>query len=707
MKKIFILLGIILLMILQTTALTITEIITSPEKIRTDSKFTIIAQLEGDSCSTEVRFYIDGSLVSTEDVACDRLSAESKVIDVEGDDLLCGEHELRAELFNRGIGVMNLTKDLSIGNQPNTSIDYGYSDNKILMNFSDSKTGGPIFNLHIEIYNVKKGPGTAESLSSDNKGVILFQPKEYGEYRYQIDDADYCGNSSVYYKKLIRVDGPYPENPMAGELISLAVPTGIGIKVFDSNGNLYTTGILTNFGGGVNLTINEPGNYTLSLGDINSYYWSRNISINVWGKENTTIKILPELTVRGGDVSIEVWSGGEKLNNSKLTIEEPSKQSFIYLTDGNGTLVFKPDAAGKYTVKFEDEKHTASERTFEARNTFKLDYSPKDLRVDGEISVYARDQLNNLVPGATISVEGTTYGLTGYDGKYSFRLNAPGNYNVTAAKLDFLDASMELYVISPLYIQIKNQEIEYGTQINPKVFDSQNKEIAAKIRVIKPSGAEVYINGSYIPDEVGVYELYAEADNYISSSKNFTVKPMPLELRLVLAKDKLYINTTTSDVPVGGISLTLEKADGGKEKLVTDELGSAIVAIKEGGRIRITANEGSLNPRYETITVVRNLNKQYDYTTLLIALSIIAFLALIGVALVYLTPKKEEARKVVKPYFTNDFKKRSGERSSLRTSSGLSSRKDQGKGLGKSGGQGRSSSLFSQKTEGRESGKRR
>jgi hypothetical protein len=364
------------------------------------------------------------------------------------------------------------------------------------------------------------------------------------------------------------------------------------------------------------------------------------VGLYVSAKASDSIEAVPAKALRGSPVALTLRADGVPLANATITIEDPEGMLEDLSSGINGTIGYTPDQTGIYVVTFSDPKHLGAETTFEVRNSFLLDYTPKEPEVDADINVYARDHENNLVPGATVSIKDVTYGLTGSDGKYTFHVSEPKKYTVLVTRSDYWDESIEFTTISPLYLEISPEEFELGETVRVKAYETRRNEVAADLIVISPDGSSTPFNGSFRPEKVGSYEVSASKKGYIATSGNFSVKAHPLEMTISIASDRILVNTTSHGLPAAKIPLVVEKTSG-KEKIVTDGQGHAVIRIKNDGRIKISANPTGENPDYGKITVVRNIVKLHDYSGLIMGLSAVALVALIALAVVYAAPRWE------------------------------------------------------------------
>ena len=639
-------------LLLQSPALAASiDSIDVPSIVPVGNGFRITASFSGDVCGSQANFYVDQKFINSKGLVCGRETAESDMINPSAESFSCGMHKITVALSKDNQVLSNSSRDVSFGNLPVITVSADPKDPlAVTLNFKDNTSGIPLQYLKVHIYNVRKGTSSAEWHSTDPQGNINFSSRDTGQYMLTIEDSDYCGNASFYLKRPLYINGPFPANPIVGDLISMAVPGGVGIKVYNSSGELYLTGA-TSIAGGVNFTINDPGNYTLVIGAENSLYGTKNLSVYVSAKTSDSLEADPDKAVLGSPVEITLRAYGKPLANATISIEDPDGLVEELSTGGNGTLSYIPETAGIYTLSFSDPRHLGAQAVFEARNQLVLDYTPKEPRVDRDITVYARDQLNNLVAGATVSIKDVVYGLTASDGKYTFRVPEPKKYSVLVTGSDYWDAVMEFTTISPLFLDITPDVFELGGNVHVKTYDTKGNVVGSDLELTLPDGLATKFNGTYAPKDVGQYIVSATKSGYVPVINNFTVKPHPLELSISISADSIYVNTTSHGLPVSDIPLVVEKTSG-KERIVSDAAGHAVIDIKNDGRVKISANPSGENPSYGKITVVRNIAKMHDYSGLIMALSAVALVALIAIAVVYAAPRHEIIKKTVGPYFS-------------------------------------------------------
>ncbi len=622
-----------------------------PSIVPVGNGFHITAGFSGDVCGSQANYYVDQRFINSKGLVCGKTTAESDMINPWEEDFSCGMHKITVELSKDNQILSNSSRDISFGNLPIITVSTDPKDPLVVtINFKDNASGAPLQYLKVNIYNVRKGASSADWYSTDPEGNISFSSRDTGQYTLTIDDSDYCGNVSFYLKRPLYTDGPFPANPIVGDLISMAVPAGVGIKVYNSSGELYLIGA-TSVAGGVNFTINDPGNYTLVIGTENSLYGTKNLSLYVSAKALDSLEAVPGKAVVGSPVEITLRADGKPLPGATISLEDPDGQVEELSTGDTGTISYIPETAGTYAVSFSDPKHLGAQAEFEARNQLILDYTPKEPRIDQDITVYARDQSNNLVAGATVSIEDVVYGLTSSDGKYTFRVPEPKKYSVLVTGPDYWDAVLEFTTISPMFLDIMPEEFELGGNVHVKTYDTKGNAVDSDLDLTLPEGSTAKFNGTYTPKDVGQYTVSATKDGYIPAANNFTVNPHPLEMSISISSDRIYVNTTSHGLPASDIPLVVEK-DSGKERIISDAAGHAVIDIKNDGRIKISANPSGENPSYGKITVVRDIVKMHDYSGLIMTLSAVALVALIAIAIVYAAPRHEIMKKTVGPYFS-------------------------------------------------------
>jgi len=677
-KKALVCLSVILYLLATTASASqiLKNLSTDPSEPGLEVRMHLVAELEGDTCSTELRFLIDNDSFGAKNIDCDKKNAESRDINPSKEGITCGTHTAQAVIYRGNEAVDNISRDVIIGKQPLITVKNPIFGSDVLIRFDDPLTGKPVQNIKVKIYNILNGKTSTEQFRTDVNGSIEFHPKNVGYHRLFIDEPDYCGDMNFSVKKEFNIAGPYPPNPRIGEEIKVIVPVGLGLVVLDETGKTYLAGN-TSLDGKVNFTIDAPGNYTLAIGELSAVYVSKNVSIHVSEKPSVFIDITPEKAVKNKDVVIWAYSGNESLKNVRISISSPAKGVEEFDTDSAGRILYTPTSTGLFTVKMTNNAYQESNASFEVTGLLKADYSPKEPRTDEDITVQVRDEINNAAQGVTVSEGSAVLGYTGPDGKASFRLTEAGRHNISFIKQDHESSSIEINVTSPLSIELSSEDIELGQSITVKAFDGQNREVAADYIVTRPDGQQVNTGSTYTPDKAGNYAIKAQKGMYLPAEKRFKVRPRPVDITVELVGNDLLMNVSSQGKPVAGLHILVETAMGNIDA-VTNSKGKTTAEINGEGEVRITANPGNINPDYGTAVKNKKIVKQREISSLLIVLAAIALFALIAAVLVYVIPKKgikgrggqqprsdAVERTRAQPYFDSGGKRRESERNSI------------------------------------------
>ncbi len=614
---------------------------TDPARPALEGKMTLVADLAGDTCNTEIRYAIDNRSLGGKNVLCDTAEERSRELNPSKEGYACGTHTATAQIYTDGVLVDNISKDIIIGNQPVISLigdPVLGSEERIL--FKDPVTGTPVDNIRVRIYNIFEGKTSAKQYRTDANGSILFSPDYTGDHLLLIDEPDMCGELSFPVKKAYNIDGPYPPNPMVGDEVKLLLPAGVSMRVVDDAGNTYLAGNMS-VEGRVNFTIDAPGKYTIAIGEESAIYSVKNVSINVSDKPGSMLKSEPSKALLGGSVLVTAYSGNASIKNARLTVSSDSKGPEEYTTDSEGKIIYTPSATGVYTVSFKDPGFQESNSSFYVSGILKAGYSPGNPRTDMDVTIEVMDESNHPAQGATVSVGGTALGTTGPDGKATIRITETGSHYLSVAKQDYAGDSLQLNVSSPLTVELSSADVVLDKEISIKSHDSQNREVSAEYVIVKPDGKQVTTGSPYKPDKAGNYKISARKDNYIGASIAFIVRPRPVDMTVNLAGDDLLLNVSSRGQPVAGLHILIESSTGTIDA-VTNSKGKTSVQIKDTGELIITANPGNIDPDYGTSVKNQKIVKQREISSLLVIFVVIALLALLASVIVYVTPRKDK-----------------------------------------------------------------
>jgi len=611
---------------------------TDPEDIKPGGSFSVIVELRATSWAKTIRFYLDGNEFDSKNVAGDDKSVESSEWRMRDRPLECGTHELMIEVLRRtGEIVDNETVKIDIGDIPVVTFNpIQPNPNKLItIKFTDKETGNPIKNADVEITRLRDTEWKGFSGETNADGEVSFITDEFGEYRLEMIGKEHCITKNFWVKKSMIVDGPHPEYPIIGSLISLAVPSGVGVKIADSTGKIVKTAS-TSITGGVNFTIEKPGNYTVIIGEISNEFWGKNLTLTVYDKLTPIIDVKPERIVVGSPVYIRITANEEPISGIDVKVKKPTGEESIYITDGNGTAIFTPLVVGEYIIRVEREDLRTVTRSINALNMLYVDILTKNITIDKHIELVVRDQNNVLVDKASVSIEGTNIsGLTDENGRFKFNLRDVGRYNITVTKENSWKTKKGVDVLGYLFINLSSDEIEINDTVKISVFDINGNEIMASLYALKEDKTrERILDNIYTPKDVGVYKIIASKDMYINASRILTVNPHGIDITTNVSDKELLIRITSNGKPVKGMNIFLETSNG-TENLTTDDNGIARYKIKKDEVVTINANLFNNIREYETKTMSVKIFKQYDYILLISLIVIILILTAISIIILH------------------------------------------------------------------------
>ncbi|OYT40358.1 MAG: hypothetical protein B6U86_04185 [Candidatus Altiarchaeales archaeon ex4484_43] len=650
MNRVGIYVCLILLMLASAaSAAYIRGIETKPTSIDPQGKFSVIVELGGTTCGTQMKFFVDDKEFDSKNIGCNRNDIESDDWDLEETPLECGVHELRVELLDSGEVIQTEIRTLRIGNVPNIVItpEKPNPNKDVIITFKNNETGRPISDLDVEIYSIKEGPSSVEEYVTDNKGEIKFISDVTGEFRLTIDDSEYCGTVDFWIKNPMPFAGPNPPDPVVGERIGVAVPGGVGVKYIDSEGKVYP---LRNLGGGVNFTIDKAGDYTLIAGDLSTRYWSVTKKFTVSEKARMDIEIIPEKAVVDKVLLLKVTSRGEPVENARVKITKPIGGSEEFSTNPRGEVRFTPESVGEYHYMVEKSRYTTIENDFEVYNSLNIEITPDEPITDQDVTLNVTNQLGDGVDNAIIYIEDESgvlvSGKTGIDGLFKFRLLEPKEYTLKIQKDGYWNFEEKMRIYGIISIELYPEEIEIGDVTSISVLDKQGDEISADITVTKPDGRTETIEGkTYAPGEVGDHEIKATKEGYRSVTKTLKVNPHPLDITEEVDGDKVIIKVSSHNEPVSGITFVI-KTPTEEKQVVTDEKGIITATIEGEGNITISANTIDINRNYESKTITKRIVKQYNYALLILPVLFIITIAFVTILIIdHLHKKRGKIKK--------------------------------------------------------------
>jgi len=654
MKKLLVLCFLVFLLAHHACSRYITDIETDPDEIDPGDSFAVIVELKSTNWAKTVNFYMDGILFDSRNLGSDEKKAESVEWDTGDKGTECGPHQLTIQITRRtGDVVENDTLDIDVGNVPSLEFypDKPNPDKPITLKFKDKKTGAGITNADIRITKLRDIEGIKYSGSTNAQGEMSFTTSKLGEYMMEMDSREHCISRNFWIKKNMLTDGPHPEKPVVGSLISFAVPPGVGVKVADRTGSIVKTAS-TSITGGVNFTLNQAGNYTVIIGEISTEYWGKNVSFSVYDKLTPVIDVSPDKAIVSSPIRLNVSVPGQPLDpigGLEVEVKKPTGEKSTYIADEDGFVEFTPLMLGEYIVKIEREDLRTVTRSINALNSFNIDLVGGEFMVNERINVVVKDQGNVLVNDASITVNGTgVSGLTSSNGGFCFNITDKGNYFLSVTKEGFWPTQERFNVTGYLVINLSQDMIEIGDCVEIKAYDADGFEVDAVLSSITPDKKTERISGdTYTPGVVGDYTIKASKSMYKNAQSKLVVYPHDIEISSNVSDNTLFIRIISQDKPVEGMSVLLETPDGAFN-LVTDSEGIAEHRFKGDGLVTVNANLVDGIREYKTGSVSFKIYKEYDYMILVLVIGIIVAVTIACLILVSKSSQrvpKEETKK--------------------------------------------------------------
>jgi len=639
MKRIGVLIMLVLLASSAHAASRITDIDLSDKRIKETDSFRIEVTVKNPESGMILEFYVNKDKINTVNVGSSKDDYESNTIDLKDEPLGCGTHIAKAVLKYRENDeeISSLSMDFSIGNLPNIRIEperpLVNKDVKIYL--TDPETKSPVVGVKIQIdYTVNWEDKTSKG-STNIEGYRSFTPVTYGRYDIIIDDNEYCGETRFYAKNILRMDGPHPENPVVGELVHLAVPMGVGVKVLDKNGDKYLTAFTT-AGGGANFTINESGNYTLVVGELNSRYWGINKNMTVAKRPVPEIEFNPTTAVVGKSISLSVTSRDSPLTDADITISGPDKSFDDFVTPSSGKISFTPMSVGEYTITVEKPRYDSISQAVLVKNELYLEIEPKVPAVGGNVTLIVRNQLGHVVAAVAVLLDDEEMGITDAGGRYTLRLAEPKNYTIKASKRDirYWDAEIKVAPATELRIELESELVRVGDFTQVIVYDKLGTPIEAGLTAKDPEGKTTQINANtFTPTTHGVHTIIATKIGYGTTSKEVEVKASPINVDWNSKGRNLILTLTSNNKPVKDITVAFSEPVEGTLKTKSD--GTISLPLKTSGKYIIEVNKVEKNEDYESKTESRTIKKDYRIWLLLFLVMIVIAGAFIVVYIIH------------------------------------------------------------------------
>ncbi|MFH1789050.1 MAG: hypothetical protein ABH834_06695, partial [Candidatus Altiarchaeota archaeon] len=609
MRKIIFFTILVLCLAGAASAISLKSIDLSRDDIDVGNKFKIEVEVKYPESNHQIEFFVDDYMFSSRNVGSGTEKMESSEWNWDVDELNCGEHVARAELRRGNISLENLSMAFTVGNLPVVSFDPELPQvgKNMIITVMDAGTGNPISGVKADIFNTASAK--TQKITSDSFGRISYHPTDAGKYRMEFSGKDYCGKREFSARKTLIIDGPNPGDPVVGELVSIALPSSVGVKLYDENGKLYLLAE-TKIGGGANFTVKDPGTYTIVMGELSSQYWGVNKTIVVSSKDTPRITITPGNPVVGEPVTINAESAGEPLEDAVITVTAPDNSFDAYTTAASGSIVYTPTAIGKYSVIVEKERCQTVDKNFESKNKLAIVVSPLKPTVGESVVLTVKNQQGSTVGDVSLTINGESKGSTDAAGVYATKFTEPGEYIVTASKTSTLywDDVENITVSGSLSMSITPENVEIGDAVKIIVSDNSGTAVSTQLSVTKPDGAsETLTSNTYTPQEAGEYTIKTVKQGYREATGKLTASPHPLNLEYMVNEKTLKILVTSRGEPVSDINVKLTNPYATES--LTDADGMAIITITGSGDYTFEVNKQNTKPAYEAKTIQEQIVK--------------------------------------------------------------------------------------------------
>lgn len=636
MKNKTILFAILLVVLAGTvSAVSFKSIDLSRDEIDVGRTFKIELEVKYPESNHQIEFFIDDYMFSSRNVGSGTESIDSSEWDWDTDELNCGEHVARAELRRGNISLENISMDFTVGNLPQVSYDPELPQvgKTLIITVTDAGTSNPISGVKADIFNTMTAK--TQKITSDSYGRISYRPQDAGKYRMEFSGKDYCGKREFSARKLLIIDGPNPEDPVVGELVSIALPSSVGVKLYDENGDIYLLAE-TKIGGGANFTVNDAGTYKIVIGELSSQYWGINKTLVVSSKDTPRITINPQKPVVGEPVTIKVESAGMPLEEAVLTVTAPDNSFDAYTTAASGSIIYTPSAIGKYSVIVEKERHQTTDKSFESKNKLEIDVSPLNPTVGELVVLTVKNQQGSTVGDVALTINEEAKGSTDAAGVYATKFMEAQVYTIEASKTETLywgDVE-NLTVSGSLNIALTPDEVEIGDAVKIVVSDNAGAPLTAKLSVAKPDGStEALESNSYTPSEAGEHTVSASKEGYQEATQKLLVSPHPVDMEYVIDGETLRIILSSRGEPLPNINVKMTSPY--QSESTTDSDGAVILTITGSGDYVFEVNKGKTKPDYEIKAVQEKIIKKRNTLLLVAPVLIVVIFAAIAVFVIF------------------------------------------------------------------------
>ncbi len=476
--------------------------------------------------------------------------------------------------------------------------------------------------------------------------VTLSQRSQFDDDPYRIYQLDVWGKGMNYCKytttfdarRSLKIGEPSPISPKAGQQIKVRITYGAekgvsGVTLTVTGPNNYRSLGTTDSFGYATITPGSAGTYNV-IASKEGYINSEIKPIVVAARNAIGLSIVPRDQETGKSIVISaIGSNGSAITGAKITITKPDGSFESFTTQSDGRIIYSPYSAGAYKIKAEEQSYNPTEDEFNVHNSFNI-ILPEDLRINTDITITVKNQADNPVGGAGISIGGTTItGITDSGGKFTFRVQEPKDYVIVVKKEGYADLTRVMTTKGIMSLSLSAAEMDLDGSVGISVVDNLGNKITAEITAIKPDGTKEVIGETYTPTIAGNYEISASKAGYTTVTEKLNVRLRPIILDSRISGNNLVVQAQSKGNPVSNIALSVKT---GQEtmKIFTDNEGSAkldLTGLNVTGNLIVTVEEQN----YERKTIVQKVGKlgglNYPAVIGIIAILILLIIALISV----------------------------------------------------------------------------
>ncbi len=420
----------------------------------------------------------------------------------------------------------------------------------------------------------------------------------YGLYQIDVWMDEYCKvTDTVNIQNKLTIGDPEPAQPLAGETFKVKITTPSGAAATGLAAQISPGGTTVKVAsdGYATFKIDVPGTYTILAGGSGTGYDETLKTVTIGKKSQLIPTITPEDIKVNSQVTITVKSNDNAVDGATVTVTRTGglEQIIPGKTSSNGIILYTPTVSGEYTVKATKDTYTAGTEIFTVENLIKLELPASAELIRGNrVTITAKDQSGNPIPGATISIEGTTIsGLTDTSGKFSFTFQEPGEYHVVVKKTGYTDLRQDLIASGQLSVKLSQKEITLDDSVKITVTNMDGVPTEAIVRISGPGVSETksISEYTYTPTKAGEYKIDADLENYERGTNTLKVNPRPITMSYYFKENNLFINASSNGKPAANLRIDV----GAGEQtftVTTDEYGMASVAANTTGNYTIQIN---------------------------------------------------------------------------------------------------------------------